>query len=111
MADGTHADMVNLTVLDEHSMMENLRARFVNGDVYTTCGHIVVSVNPFRWLPMCMFDENRVVQYHQAEDPFSSHPPHCYSIANRNRSYCHTHTFSKHQPNTYRYRGDCYADA
>ena len=82
MADGTHADMVNLTVLDEHSMMENLRARFVNGDVYTTCGHIVVSVNPFRWLPMCMFDENRVVQYHQAEDPFSSHPPHCYSIAN-----------------------------
>ena len=48
----SHADMVNLTTLDEHSMMENLRLRFNAGEVYTTCGRIVVSVNPFRWLPL-----------------------------------------------------------
>ena len=74
--------MVNLTTLDEESMMENLRARFANSEVYTTCGHIVVSVNPFRWLPICVFDPKLVEAYHRAEDPFASEPPHCYSIAN-----------------------------
>jgi len=77
----THADMINLTSLDEETMMENLRARFADGEVYTTCGHIVVSVNPFRWLPMCMFDEKMVEKYHAAEDPFATEAPHCYSIA------------------------------
>lgn len=78
MAD-THADMVNLTVLDEHSMMDNLRRRFEVGEVYTTCGRIVVSVNPFRWLPL--YNDDLIEQYHAAEDPFASLPPHVYSIS------------------------------
>ena len=77
MADD-HADMVNLETLDEHSMMDNLRRRFDRGEVYTTCGRIVVSVNPFRWLPL--YGEHLVEQYHAAEDPFATLPPHVYSI-------------------------------
>ena len=70
--------MVNLTTLDEHSMMDNLRVRFDRGEVYTTCGRIVVSVNPFRWLPL--YSEDLVEKYHAAEDPIATLPPHVYSI-------------------------------
>ena len=66
------------TTLDEHSMMDNLRVRFDGGEVYTTCGRIVVSVNPFRWLDL--YGEDRVVRYHSSEDPFATLPPHVYSI-------------------------------
>merc|ERR1719197_851863 len=59
-------------------MMDNLRVRFDGGEVYTTCGRIVVSVNPFRWLDL--YGEDRVVRYHSSEDPFATLPPHVYSI-------------------------------
>jgi|MDTA01.1.fsa_nt_gb myosin-5 len=72
------ADMVNLPTLDEHAMVENIRLRFEAGEVYTTCGRIVVSVNPFRWLPI--YEEERVVRYHKSEDPFATEGPHVYSI-------------------------------
>ena len=58
--------------------MENLRLRFEDGEVYTTCGRIVVSVNPFRWLDL--YGEERAKRYHAAEDPFATEAPHVYSI-------------------------------
>ena len=61
-------------------MMENLRLRFVDDEVYTTCGRIVVSVNPFQWLPVCVANEELVIKYHTAEDPFATEAPHVYSI-------------------------------
>ena len=70
--------MVNLTTLDEESMVHNLKLRFESGDVYTSCGHIIVSVNPFRWLPL--YSEDIVKQYHTADDPFATEPPHVYAI-------------------------------
>ena len=73
MADVGAADMVNLTVLDETTLVENLKVRFDAGEVYTTCGRIVVSVNPFRWLPI--YGEDLIKQYHAAGDPFNTEPP------------------------------------
>ena len=77
---GEHVpDMVNLTALDEESMNNNLKLRFDEGEVYTSCGHIIVSVNPFRWLPI--YSEDLILRYHAAEDPFASEPPHVYCVA------------------------------
>jgi myosin-5 len=76
---GSHvADMVNLSTLDEGTILENLRNRFEEGEVYTVCGRIVVSVNPFRWLPL--YGEDLVAKYHAAEDPFTTEAPHVYSV-------------------------------
>jgi len=71
--------MVNLTTLDETSMVANLKSRFDEGKVYTTCGHIVFSVNPFRWLNL--YNDELVERYHAAEDPFATEAPHVYCIS------------------------------
>ena len=72
-------DLVNLPTLDEATMVTNLEERIQNDEPYTLCGRIVISVNPFRWLPL--YSEELVQQFHKAEDPFASQPPHVYSIA------------------------------
>ena len=72
------ADLTDLTALDEGTMLENLKTRFEDGEVYTKCGRIIVSVNPFRWLPL--YGEDFVAKYHAAEDPFVSEKPHVYSV-------------------------------
>ena len=61
-------DMVNLTTLDEESMVSNLQERFRAGLPYTLCGQICVSVNPFRWLPI--YEESVINRYHSSSNPF-----------------------------------------
>ena len=78
-ADDGIPDMVNLTTLDESTMVDNLEARLKHNKPYTLCGHIVVSVNPFLWLPI--YSEELVLQYHRADDPFTTEAPHVYSVA------------------------------
>ena len=51
-----------------------------DGEMYTACGRIIVSVNPFRWLDL--YGEERIKQYHTSEDPFATQPPHVFSVAN-----------------------------
>mmetsp|Transcript_46566 Transcript_46566/g.101171 ORF Transcript_46566/g.101171 Transcript_46566/m.101171 type:complete len:1135 (-) Transcript_46566:603-4007(-) len=76
-------DMVNLSTLNEESILDNLKVRFDAGLPYTTCGQICVSVNPFKWLPLYTDDE--IKRYHGAVDPFSSEAPHIYSVAHAAR--------------------------
>ena len=70
--------MVNLPELNEDSMVENLRVRFDAGLPYTICGQICVSVNPFCWLPL--YEDQAVSRYNASSDPFTSEPPHVYSV-------------------------------
>ena len=72
-------DMVNLTTLDEESMVSNLQERFKAGLPYTLCGQICVSVNPFRWLPI--YEESVITRYHNSSNPFVTQPPHVYPVA------------------------------
>ena len=72
-------DMVNLTTLDEESMVSNLQERFRAGLPYTLCGQICVSVNPFRWLPI--YEESVINRYHSSSNPFVTEPPHVYPVA------------------------------
>ena len=72
-------DMVNLTTLDEESMVSNLHERFKAGLPYTVCGQICVSVNPFRWLPL--YEDSVIHRYHASSNPFVTEPPHVYPVA------------------------------
>ena len=44
------ADMTALDVLDEPSILENLRKRHAAQHAYTSTGDIVIAVNPYAWL-------------------------------------------------------------
>nr|XP_015215931.1 PREDICTED: myosin-16-like [Lepisosteus oculatus] len=45
-------DMANLTFLNEASVLENLRSRYVTMRIYTYSGLFCVTINPYRWLPI-----------------------------------------------------------
>jgi myosin-1 len=45
-------DMVLLEPLTEESLLENLKMRYDSGEIYTYIGPVVVSVNPYRQLPI-----------------------------------------------------------
>ena len=77
--EGGIGDMVNLPELDESTMVANLRTRFKANRPYTVCGQICVSVNPFRWLPL--YEEELVLKFHAASDPFATLDPHVYAVA------------------------------
>lgn len=76
--DGPIGDLVSLAQLDEPAILEALRARFALDLPYTLCGQIVVSVNPFKWLPL--YTDDLVRAYHAADNPFAELPPHLYAI-------------------------------
>lgn len=46
------ANMVALKQLNNASILHNLRIRFYNDEIYTAIGTILVSVNPFKVLPL-----------------------------------------------------------
>uniref|UniRef100_A0A8B9KPQ9 Uncharacterized protein n=1 Tax=Astyanax mexicanus TaxID=7994 RepID=A0A8B9KPQ9_ASTMX len=46
------SDMANLTFLNEASVLENLRSRYVYMRIYTYSGLFCVTVNPYKWLPI-----------------------------------------------------------
>ncbi|KAG7282935.1 hypothetical protein CRUP_018435 [Coryphaenoides rupestris] len=54
-------DMVLLEPLTEDSFLENLRNRFDHNEIYTYIGSVVISVNPYRSLPI--FTPEKVEEY------------------------------------------------
>ena len=70
-------NMVQLKELNEASILHNLRLRFERNDIYTTVGSILVSVNPFKLLPL--YTAEVIDQY--KTNGYRNLPPHVYSIA------------------------------
>uniref|UniRef100_A0A8C8H2N0 Unconventional myosin-Ib n=1 Tax=Oncorhynchus tshawytscha TaxID=74940 RepID=A0A8C8H2N0_ONCTS len=54
-------DMVLLEPLNEDSFIENLRKRFDHNEIYTYIGSVVISMNPYRSLPI--FTPEKVEEY------------------------------------------------
>ncbi|ESN98581.1 hypothetical protein HELRODRAFT_192996 [Helobdella robusta] len=85
-------DFVLLTNLDINSFMGNLKLRFQKGKIYTYIGEVVVSVNPYRPLPI--FDKSYVDMYRGRE--IYERPPHIFAVADaaykamkrRNKNTC-----------------------
>ncbi|XP_029363577.1 myosin-16-like [Echeneis naucrates] len=71
------SDMSNLTFLNEASVMENLRSRYVNMRIYTYSGLFCVTINPYKWLPIY---GAKVAQIYKGKKR-NEVPPHLFSIS------------------------------
>jgi myosin heavy subunit len=50
--DSSIQDLVNISDLNEMSILHNLRIRFKEDLIYTNISSILISVNPFKLLPL-----------------------------------------------------------
>uniref|UniRef100_A0A665V587 Myosin IB n=1 Tax=Echeneis naucrates TaxID=173247 RepID=A0A665V587_ECHNA len=70
-------DMVLLEPLSEDSFLENLKKRFDHNEIYTYIGSVVISMNPYRSLPI--FTPEKVEEYRNRN--FYELSPHIYALA------------------------------
>ncbi|KAJ8364007.1 hypothetical protein SKAU_G00128380 [Synaphobranchus kaupii] len=71
------SDMANLTFLNEASVMDNLRQRYINMRIYTYSGLFCVTINPYKWLPIY---GGKVAQMFKGRKR-NEVPPHLFSIS------------------------------
>ncbi|NWZ27805.1 MYO1A protein, partial [Asarcornis scutulata] len=70
-------DLVLLDPLTEESLLRTLQERFCRSDIYTYIGDVVISVNPYRPLPI--YTPEKVQEYNNCN--FFAVKPHIYAIA------------------------------
>ncbi|XP_058888548.1 unconventional myosin-Ib isoform X5 [Acipenser ruthenus] len=70
-------DMVLLEPLTEESFIANLRKRFDHNEIYTYIGSVVISINPYRSLPI--YTPDKVEEYRNRN--FYELSPHIYALA------------------------------
>uniref|UniRef100_A0A673BIN0 Myosin IXB n=1 Tax=Sphaeramia orbicularis TaxID=375764 RepID=A0A673BIN0_9TELE len=71
------ADLCNLPVLDEDSILNNLRTRFHKRKIYTYAGSILIAINPFKFLPIYNPKYVKMYENHQ----LGKLEPHIFAIA------------------------------
>jgi myosin-5 len=82
--DNYPADLVTLEHFNEPTVVDCLRRRFENGDVYTATGPILLAVNPFEHVPN-LYGDDVMERYWEKVEKASPEPlpPHIYGIADR----------------------------
>ncbi|XP_001511881.2 myosin-16 [Ornithorhynchus anatinus] len=70
-------DMADMTFLNEASVLNNLRQRYINMRIYTYSGLFCVTVNPYKWLPIY---GARVANMYKGKKR-TEMPPHLFSIS------------------------------
>ncbi|GAA5825654.1 hypothetical protein JCM10212_001407, partial [Sporobolomyces blumeae] len=71
------SDMTLLTTISNQAINDNLKKRFENAEIYTYIGHVLISVNPFRLLPI--YDDATLRSY-RGKNRLEM-VPHVYAIA------------------------------
>ncbi|KPV76242.1 uncharacterized protein RHOBADRAFT_34869 [Rhodotorula graminis WP1] len=71
------SDMTLLSTISNDSVNDNLKKRFENGEIYTYIGHVLISVNPFRMLPI--YDDTTLHSY-RGKNRLEM-VPHVYAVA------------------------------
>eukprot|EP00761_Pharyngomonas_kirbyi_P013669 gb/GECH01013698.1/.p1 GENE.gb/GECH01013698.1/~~gb/GECH01013698.1/.p1 ORF type:complete len:952 (+),score=246.60 gb/GECH01013698.1/:1-2856(+) len=74
---GEADDMVILEEVSEDGILNNLQNRYRNDRIYTFIGPVLISVNPFRSLPLY---QDNILQEYRGRYPYEL-PPHVYAIA------------------------------
>mmetsp|Transcript_16539 Transcript_16539/g.49488 ORF Transcript_16539/g.49488 Transcript_16539/m.49488 type:complete len:1726 (-) Transcript_16539:622-5799(-) len=85
-------DMTTLAYLNEPSVLNNLKARYVVDDIYTYTGSILIAVNPFARLPH-LYGTHMMEQYRGVN--LGDLSPHVYAIADA--AYQQMRRFGKSQ--------------
>ncbi|VDH96255.1 Hypothetical predicted protein [Mytilus galloprovincialis] len=73
-------DLSCLEKFDEDSVLEVLRSRYANDDIYTNCGEIVLAVNPYKTLTV--FDDENHEKYDWKRFE-ANMAPHIFNVAAR----------------------------
>ncbi|CAJ1049288.1 unconventional myosin-IXAa [Xyrichtys novacula] len=74
---GDHADLCRLQELNERSLLDNLRSRFLQEKIYTYVGSILIVINPFKFLPI--YNPKYVKMYDN--HTLGELEPHIYAVA------------------------------
>lgn len=72
-----YPDLCNLPDLNEQTLLENIKARFTSGNIYTYVGSILIAVNPFKFFPI--YNPTYVKMYQNKR--LGELPPHIFAIA------------------------------
>lgn len=78
----THKDLVLLDVMSQPLILHNLKTRFAEGEIYTNVGNILISLNPYKRLPL--YTPSIIDDYRR--ETVRELPPHVFQIANN--AYC-----------------------
>ncbi|XP_061526629.1 unconventional myosin-Ie isoform X1 [Phycodurus eques] len=70
-------DMVLLSKINEDSIVDNLKKRYMDDYIFTYIGPVLISINPFKLMPY--FGEKEVEIYQGAAQ--YENPPHIYALA------------------------------
>jgi len=70
-------DFVLLNSIDEDSFMKNLEVRYDENSIYTFIGNVVVSINPYKQLPIYT---NEIIETYRSRFIYEL-PPHIYAVA------------------------------
>ncbi|XP_022672050.1 unconventional myosin-IXb-like isoform X3 [Varroa jacobsoni] len=76
-SDKEYADLCQLPDLTEQTLLDNLKARFLKGHIYTYVGSILIAVNPFKYYPV--YNPKYVGLYQNRR--LGDLPPHIFAIA------------------------------
>ena len=79
--ESTVADLADLQDLSEPALMHNLFERYCNDSIYTLCGGIICSLNPYKRLPRS-YGDAQMAKYRQAAavGNVTDLPPHVYGL-------------------------------
>ncbi len=77
--DSNVEDLINISDLSEMAILHSLRIRFREDKIYTNISSILISVNPFRLLPL--FTPEVLAQYRDGNH--RELPPHIFTTANQ----------------------------
>lgn len=72
-----YQDLCNLPDLNEQTLLQNLKARFSNSNIYTYVGSILIALNPFKFFPI--YNPKYVKMYQNKR--LGELPPHIFAIA------------------------------
>lgn len=76
--DREYPDLCQLPDLNEQTLLDNLRARFIAGHIYTYVGSILIAVNPFKFHPIY---NPKYVKLYQNTRLCPNLPPHIFAVA------------------------------
>ncbi|XP_025992443.1 unconventional myosin-IXa isoform X4 [Solenopsis invicta] len=76
--DKEYPDLCQLPDLNEQTLLDNLRARFLAGNIYTYVGSILIALNPFKFYPIY---NPKYVKLYQNRRLGPDIPPHIFAIA------------------------------